>query len=60
MIDATFALLISSGSAPMVIPALNCDGDILSDLVLPLFSSIAGSRSLLVAFPGTRSTARPR
>jgi isocitrate/isopropylmalate dehydrogenase len=29
---------------------LNRDGDILSDLVLPLFGSIAGSESLLVAF----------
>jgi isocitrate/isopropylmalate dehydrogenase len=47
---ATFALLISSSGAPMVIPALNRDGDILSDLVLPLFGSIAGSESLLVAF----------
>ena len=34
----------------MVIPALNRDGDILSDLVLPLFGSIAGAESLLVAF----------
>src|SRR6059058_1967550 len=52
LIDATFALLISSSGAPMVIPALNRDGDILSDLVLPLFGSIAGSESLLVAFEG--------
>jgi isocitrate/isopropylmalate dehydrogenase len=37
----------------MVIPALNRDGDILSDLVLPLFGSIAGSESMLVAFEGT-------
>jgi isocitrate dehydrogenase (NAD+) len=50
LIDATFALLISSSGAPLVIPALNRDGDILSDLVLPLFGSIAGSESLLVAF----------
>jgi isocitrate dehydrogenase (NAD+) len=50
LIDAPFALLISSSGAPMVIPALNRDGDILSDLVLPLFGSIAGSESLLVAF----------
>jgi isocitrate dehydrogenase (NAD+) len=50
LIDATFALLISSSGAPMVIPALNRDGDILSDLVLPLFGSIAGSESMLVAF----------
>ncbi len=60
LIDATFALLISSSGAPMVIPALNRDGDILSDLVLPLFGSIAGSESLLVAFGDERSTARPR
>jgi isocitrate/isopropylmalate dehydrogenase len=33
-----------------VIPALNRDGDVLSDLVLPLFGSIAGAESLLVAF----------
>jgi isocitrate dehydrogenase (NAD+) len=52
LIDATFALLISSTGDPMVIPALNRDGDILSDLVLPLFGSIAGSESLLVAFEG--------
>jgi isocitrate/isopropylmalate dehydrogenase len=52
LIDATFALLISSSGAPLVIPALNRDGDILSDLVLPLFGSIAGSESLLVAFGG--------
>jgi isocitrate dehydrogenase (NAD+) len=50
LIDATFALLISSSGAPLVIPTLNRDGDILSDLVLPLFGSIAGSESLLVAF----------
>ena len=50
LIDATFALLLSSAGDPLVIPALNRDGDILSDLVLPLFGSIAGSESLLVAF----------
>ena len=50
LIDATFALLIASTGDPMVIPALNRDGDILSDLVLPLFGSIAGAESLLVAF----------
>jgi isocitrate dehydrogenase (NAD+) len=50
LIDATFALLISASGDPLVIPALNRDGDILSDLVLPLFGSIAGSESLLVAF----------
>jgi isocitrate dehydrogenase (NAD+) len=50
LIDATFALLIASTGDPLVIPALNRDGDILSDLVLPLFGSIAGSESMLVAF----------
>ena len=50
LIDATFALLVASAGDPLVIPALNRDGDILSDLVLPLFGSIAGAESLLVAF----------
>jgi isocitrate/isopropylmalate dehydrogenase len=50
LIDATFALLLAASGEAMVIPALNRDGDILSDLVLPLFGSIAGSESLLVAF----------
>ena len=50
LIDATFALLIGAASEPLVIPSLNRDGDILSDLVLPLFGSIAGSESLVVAF----------
>jgi len=52
LIDATFALLIASTGDPLVIPTLNRDGDILSDLVLPLFGSIAGSESMLVAFEG--------
>jgi isocitrate dehydrogenase (NAD+) len=50
LIDATFALLLASAGDPLIIPALNRDGDILSDLVLPLFGSIAGAESLLVAF----------
>ncbi len=50
LIDATFALLVHSSGDALVIPSLNRDGDILSDLVLPLFGSIAGSESLLVAF----------
>src|SRR3954470_17279097 len=52
LIDATFALLVASTGDPLVIPALNRDGDILSDLVLPLFGSIAGSESMVVAFEG--------
>ena len=50
LIDATFALLVAWSGDPLVIPALNRDGDILSDLVLPLFGSIAGSESLVVGF----------
>jgi isocitrate dehydrogenase (NAD+) len=50
LIDATFARLVSASGDALVIPALNRDGDILSDLVLPLFGSIAGSESLVVAF----------
>jgi isocitrate dehydrogenase (NAD+) len=49
LIDATFALLLSTSGEPLVIPSLNRDGDILSDLVLPLFGSIAGSESMLIA-----------
>ncbi|WP_430624100.1 isocitrate/isopropylmalate family dehydrogenase [Polycladospora coralii] len=50
LIDATYALLISNAGDPMVIPALNRDGDCLSDLVLQLFGSIAGSESILMGF----------
>src|SRR5256714_2785377 len=49
LIDAPFALLVAAAGDPLVIPSLNRDGDILSDLVLPLFGSIAGSESLVVA-----------
>jgi isocitrate/isopropylmalate dehydrogenase len=50
LIDATYALLMANPSGAMVIPALNRDGDCLSDLVLQLFGSIAGSESLLIGF----------
>jgi isocitrate dehydrogenase (NAD+) len=50
LIDATYALLFSRAGDPLVIPALNRDGDCLSDLVLPLFGSIAGAESLLIGF----------
>jgi isocitrate/isopropylmalate dehydrogenase len=50
LIDATFALLVAAAGDPLVIPALNRDGDLLSDLVLPLYGSIAGAESLVVAF----------
>ncbi|HWC85041.1 MAG TPA: isocitrate/isopropylmalate family dehydrogenase [Solirubrobacteraceae bacterium] len=51
LIDATYAGLLSGVTdAPLVIPALNRDGDCLSDLVLPMFGSIAGAESVLLAF----------
>ena len=50
LIDATYALLMARASEPLVIPALNRDGDCLSDLVLALYGSIAGSESILLAF----------
>src|SRR5579859_2163936 len=50
LIDATFALLLSSSGEALVIPALNRDGDCLSDLVLQMFGSIAGAESMLISF----------
>jgi isocitrate dehydrogenase (NAD+) len=51
LIDATYAGLISGATdKTLVIPALNRDGDCLSDLVLPMFGSIAGAESILLAF----------
>src|SRR5215510_15994667 len=51
LIDATYAGLISGATeTPLVIPALNRDGDCLSDLVLPMFGSIAGAESVLLSF----------
>jgi isocitrate dehydrogenase (NAD+) len=51
LIDATYAGLMSGAiDVPLVIPALNRDGDCLSDLVLPMFGSIAGAESVLLAF----------
>jgi isocitrate/isopropylmalate dehydrogenase len=49
LIDATFALLLSADGEPLVIPCLNRDGDLLSDLVLRLFGSIAGSESQVIS-----------
>lgn len=57
LIDATYAGLISSPpEVPLVIPALNRDGDCLSDLVMPMFGSIAGAESVLLAFDEEFST----
>src|SRR5215218_2205023 len=51
LIDALYAGLISGAAdSPLVIPALNRDGDCLSDLVLPMFGSIAGAESVLLGF----------
>ncbi|MBV8644925.1 MAG: isocitrate dehydrogenase, partial [Candidatus Eremiobacteraeota bacterium] len=50
LIDATYALLISTAGDAMVIPSLNRDGDCLSDLVMQLFGSIAGAESTLMSF----------
>ncbi len=56
LIDAAYAgLLTAAGDQPLVIPALNRDGDCLSDLVLALFGSIAGSESVLLALDDTLS-----
>ncbi|CAN5505629.1 isocitrate/isopropylmalate family dehydrogenase [soil metagenome] len=50
LIDATLAGLVTgAGTEALVIPCLNRDGDLLSDLVLPLFGSIAGAESVLLA-----------
>ena len=50
LIDAAYAgLLTESSGSPLVVPALNRDGDCLSDLVLALFGSIAGAESVLLA-----------
>ena len=50
LIDATLALLMKTEGEALVIPALNRDGDLLSDMVLQMFGSIAGSESLVLAF----------
>jgi isocitrate dehydrogenase (NAD+) len=57
LIDATYAGLLSGATdAPLVIPALNRDGDCLSDLVLPMYGSIAGAESILLAFDDDYNT----
>jgi isocitrate dehydrogenase (NAD+) len=51
LVDAMYAGLISGAAdAPLVIPSLNRDGDCISDLVMPMFGSIAGAESVLLAF----------
>jgi isocitrate dehydrogenase (NAD+) len=50
LIDATYALLLATSGEPLVIPALNRDGDNLSDLVMQMFGTIAGAESILLSF----------
>lgn len=50
LIDATYALLLETTGESLVIPALNRDGDTLSDLVLKMFGTIAGAESLILSF----------
>jgi len=47
LIDATYALLLETTGEALVIPALNRDGDTLSDLVLKMFGTIAGAESVI-------------
>lgn len=49
LIDATYALLLDVTDEKLVIPALNRDGDTLSDLVLKMFGTIAGAESIIFA-----------
>jgi 3-isopropylmalate dehydrogenase len=58
LVDATYAGLVTGAvDVPLAIPALNRDGDLLSDLVLPLFGSIAGAESVLLGLDAEDRTA---
>jgi isocitrate/isopropylmalate dehydrogenase len=50
LIDATYALLLDASGEPLVIPTLNRDGDVMSDLVIKMFGSIAGAESQILGF----------
>ncbi len=56
LIDATYALLLETSGESLVIPALNRDGDNLSDLVMKMFGTIAGSESLILSFDDDLNT----
>jgi isocitrate/isopropylmalate dehydrogenase len=56
LIDATYAHLVATTGEPLVIPAMNRDGDNLSDLVMQMFGSIAGAESALLAFDDSGGT----
>jgi isocitrate/isopropylmalate dehydrogenase len=49
LIDATFALLLQTTGDALVIPTLNRDGDLMSDMVLQMFGSIASSESEVIS-----------
>jgi isocitrate dehydrogenase (NAD+) len=50
LIDATYALLLGTTDEALVVPALNRDGDCLSDFVLQMFGTIAGAQSEIYSF----------
>ncbi|CAG1013118.1 MAG: isocitrate dehydrogenase [Anaerolinea sp.] len=50
LIDATYALLLETSGEALVIPCLNRDGDVMSDLVIKMFGSIAGAESQILGF----------
>lgn len=58
LIDATYALLLRNDGEALVIPALNRDGDCLSDLILQMFGTVAGSESLVLAFDESAANVR--
>ena len=58
LIDATFALLLQTSGESLVIPALNRDGDLLSDMVLQMYGSIAGSESIVLGFDDNSHTVK--
>ena len=58
MIDATYALLLETTGESLAIPTLNRDGDSMSDLVLKMFGTIAGSESLVLSFNDDLASAR--
>lgn len=53
LIDATYALLLETTGESLAIPTLNRDGDSMSDLVLKMFGTIAGSESVILSFDDT-------
>jgi isocitrate/isopropylmalate dehydrogenase len=50
LIDAVFAMILKTSGEALVIPTLNRDGDLLSDMIMQMFGTIAGAESLVLAF----------